>query len=76
MATLIADLYSAEWFGIIRDIVVTRIFELKTETKTSGRVLEIGDAHHTILFTHEIYKIDSKGKVRSSVSALFQLIIS
>ncbi|XP_051172257.1 uncharacterized protein LOC127288687 [Leptopilina boulardi] len=56
------DLYYADWFGLIRDVMVTEIFQLKAETKDSGRTMYIGDKHHVILFDYELYKIDSKGK--------------
>lgn len=69
------DLHYAEWIGLIRDVVVTNIFQMKMETKTSSRVLHIGDGPHAILFDYEICKIDSKGKTKHTVSTIFKIII-
>ncbi|XP_033223385.1 uncharacterized protein LOC117177034 [Belonocnema kinseyi] len=60
------DLHYAEWFGMIRNVVVTNVFQIKMESKTSSRVLQVGDGPHAILYNYEMCKIDLKGKTKNT----------
>ncbi|XP_072744719.1 uncharacterized protein [Anoplolepis gracilipes] len=60
------DLATVKWFGLITNVVVTKIFELRIIKDIRERTLYIGDNEHTILFKYEICEIDENGTVIKS----------
>lgn len=69
------DLSRTKWFGLITNVVVTKIFELHIIKDIHERILYIGDNEHTILFKYEIYEIDENGTVINSVNSCVDFII-
>ncbi|XP_024935672.1 uncharacterized protein LOC112493645 isoform X2 [Cephus cinctus] len=60
------DLASVASFGLIRNVLVARAFEIEINSKRSSRLLRVANEPHTLLFKYEICNMNVDGRVINS----------